>query len=192
MSHSSSNCAFWCIHNKKSLSMHHFLFHGYSTLYEGEGSLDLLSLISFSSRLPFPYQESHSGCRGWQAWHFLSCSFILRRSPSLGYVDLCMSYHATRPCCFHHRWCRRCFPAMSISGWYLVMCHCAISDCGAYSFSYLSLNCSYSDFFIFDFSGRSKYTYFFRRKVSASRILQVPDTLFLGFFQKLFAVCASQ
>ena len=45
------------------------------------------------------------------------------------------------------------------------------------------------DFFIFDFSGRSEYTYFFRRKVSASRILQVPDALFLKFFQKLFAVC---
>lgn len=30
-------------------------------------------------------------------------------------------------------------------------------------------------------------TYFFRREVSASRILQVPDTLFPGFFQKLFA-----
>ena len=29
-------------------------------------------------------------------------------------------------------------------------------------------------------------TYFFRRKVSASRILQVPGALFLGFFQKLF------
>ena len=32
-------------------------------------------------------------------------------------------------------------------------------------------------------------TYFFRRKVSASRILQVPAALFLEFFQKLFAVC---
>jgi len=31
------------------------------------------------------------------------------------------------------------------------------------------------------------HTYFFRREVSASRILQVPDTLFPGFFQKLFA-----
>ena len=32
-------------------------------------------------------------------------------------------------------------------------------------------------------------TYLFRRKVNASRILQVPDALFLEFFQKLFAVC---
>jgi len=32
-------------------------------------------------------------------------------------------------------------------------------------------------------------TYFFRRKVSASRILQVPDALFPEFFQKLFSVC---
>jgi len=37
------------------------------------------------------------------------------------------------------------------------------------------------------FFGRSDHTYFFRREVSASRILQVPDTLFPGFFQKLFA-----
>ena len=65
-------------------------------------------------------------------------------------------------------------------------------DCRASSLSYLSLNCSYSDFLIYAFSGRSEYTYFFRRKVSASRILQVPGALFLGFFQKLFAVCASQ
>ena len=62
-------------------------------------------------------------------------------------------------------------------------------DCRASSLSYLSLNCSYSDFFIYDFSWRSEYTYFFRRKVSASRILQVSDTLFPEFFQKLFAVC---
>jgi len=31
-------------------------------------------------------------------------------------------------------------------------------------------------------------TYFFRRKVSASRIQQVPVALFLEFFQKLFAI----
>ena len=37
------------------------------------------------------------------------------------------------------------------------------------------------------FSGEASHTYFFRREVSASRILQVPDALFLGFFQKLFA-----
>ena len=42
------------------------------------------------------------------------------------------------------------------------------------------------------FPGEARHTYFFRRKVSASRILQVPGTLLLGFFQKLFAVCASQ
>ena len=42
---------------------------------------------------------------------------------------------------------------------------------------------------MYDFSGRSEYNYFFRRKVSASRILQVPGALFLEFFQKLFAVC---
>jgi hypothetical protein len=41
------------------------------------------------------------------------------------------------------------------------------------------------------FPGEASHTYFFRRKVSASRILQVPGALFLGFFQKLFAVCAS-
>ena len=62
-------------------------------------------------------------------------------------------------------------------------------DCLASSFSFLSLNCSYSDFLIYAFSGRSEYTYFFRRKVSASRILQVPAALFLELFQKLFAVC---
>jgi hypothetical protein len=37
------------------------------------------------------------------------------------------------------------------------------------------------------FPDEASYTYFFRREVSASRILQVPDALFLGFFQKLFA-----
>ena len=65
-------------------------------------------------------------------------------------------------------------------------------SCRASSLSYLSLNCSYSDFLIDDFSGRSEYNYFFRRKVSASRILQVPGALFPEFFQKLFAVCTSQ
>ena len=39
------------------------------------------------------------------------------------------------------------------------------------------------------FSGEASHTYFFRRKVSASRILQVPGSLFPEFFQKLFAVC---
>ena len=39
------------------------------------------------------------------------------------------------------------------------------------------------------FPGEASHTYFFRRKVSASRILQVPDALFPEFFQKLFAVC---
>lgn len=38
------------------------------------------------------------------------------------------------------------------------------------------------------FPGEASHTYFFRRKVSANRILQVPDALFLEFFQKLFAV----
>ena len=42
------------------------------------------------------------------------------------------------------------------------------------------------------FPGEASHTYFFRRKVSASRILQVPDALFPEFFQKLFAVCSSQ
>ena len=62
-------------------------------------------------------------------------------------------------------------------------------DCLASSFSFLSLNCSSSDLLLFAFSGEASHTYFFRRKVSASRILQVPDALFLEFFQKLFAVC---
>jgi len=61
---------------------------------------------------------------------------------------------------------------------------CAL-DCRASSFSYLSLNCSYSDLLIDDFSGRSEYTYFFRRKdlrrakrhnrASVSRILQLEE-----------------
>lgn len=38
------------------------------------------------------------------------------------------------------------------------------------------------------FPGEASHTYFFRRKVSASRILQVPGALFPEFFQKLFAV----
>ena len=42
------------------------------------------------------------------------------------------------------------------------------------------------------FPGEASHTYFFRRKVSASRILQVPDALFPELFQKLFAVCPSQ
>ena len=37
------------------------------------------------------------------------------------------------------------------------------------------------------FPVEASHTYFFRREVSASRILQVPDALFPGFFQKLFA-----
>ena len=47
-------------------------------------------------------------------------------------------------------------------------------------------------FSLLPFPGEASHTYFFRRKVSASRILQVPDALFLEFFQKLFAACASQ
>ena len=43
-------------------------------------------------------------------------------------------------------------------------------------------------FFCLPFSGEASHTYFFRRKVSASRILQVPGALFLGLFQKLFAI----
>ena len=39
------------------------------------------------------------------------------------------------------------------------------------------------------FPSEASHTYFFRRKVSASRILQVPGALFPEFFQKLFAVC---
>jgi hypothetical protein len=39
------------------------------------------------------------------------------------------------------------------------------------------------------FPGEASHTYFYRRKVSASRILQVPGALFPEFFQKLFAVC---
>ena len=42
------------------------------------------------------------------------------------------------------------------------------------------------------FPGEASHTYFFRRKVSASRILQVPGALFLEFYQILFAACASQ
>ena len=41
-------------------------------------------------------------------------------------------------------------------------------------------------YFFTSYFGRSGHTYFFRRKVSASRILQVPDALFPEFFQKLF------
>ena len=37
------------------------------------------------------------------------------------------------------------------------------------------------------FPSEASHTYFFRRKVSASRILQVPGALFP--VQKLFAVC---
>ena len=43
-----------------------------------------------------------------------------------------------------------------------------------------------------NFLNEASHSYFFQCKVSASRILQVPGALFLGFFQKLFAVCASQ
>ena len=40
-----------------------------------------------------------------------------------------------------------------------------------------------------NFLNEASHSYFFRRKVSASRILQVPGVLFPEFFQKLFAVC---
>ena len=53
---------------------------------------------------------------------------------------------------------------------------------------WLSLrDCSCPTFFMPAFSCEASHTYFFRREVSASRILQVPDALFPGFFQKLFA-----
>jgi hypothetical protein len=39
------------------------------------------------------------------------------------------------------------------------------------------------------FPGEASHADFFCRKVSASRILQVPGALFPEFFQKLFAVC---
>ena len=45
---------------------------------------------------------------------------------------------------------------------------------------------------LMNFLYEASHTYFFRRKVSASRILQVPGALFPEFFQKLFAVCPSQ
>ena len=79
------------------------------------------------------------------------------------------------------------FPVVSFSGGYLVMCRCAVDDCGASSFSSLSLNCPYSDFFVSVFFGRSEYTYFFRRKVSASRILQVPVPYSLNFFKNFLS-----
>ena len=45
---------------------------------------------------------------------------------------------------------------------------------------------------LMNFLYEASHTYFFRRKVSASRILQVPGALFPEFFQKLFSGCASQ
>ena len=58
-----------------------------------------ISLFEISSRLP-----------NMAGLTFPVLLLILRRSPSFSYVALCMSYRATRSCCFHHRWCRRCFP----------------------------------------------------------------------------------
>ena len=48
-------------------------------------------------------------------------------------------------------------------------------------------NLFFSIFLITDFLGEAWHTYFFRRKFSPRRILQVPDALFLEFFQKLFS-----
>ena len=48
-------------------------------------------------------------------------------------------------------------------------------------------NLFFSIFLITDFLGEAWHTYFFRRKFSPRRILQVPDALFLDFFQKLFS-----
>ena len=48
-------------------------------------------------------------------------------------------------------------------------------------------DCSFRPPSSLSFPGEASHTYFFRREVSPSRILQVPDALFPGFFQKLFA-----
>ena len=53
---------------------------------------------------------------------------------------------------------------------------------------WLSLrDCSFLPSLCLPFPGEASHTYFFRREVSASRILQVPGSLFPEFFQKLFA-----
>ena len=54
---------------------------------------------------------------------------------------------------------------------------------------WLNENILIPTFSLMNFPGEASHTYFFRRKVSASRILQVPGALFPEFFQKLFAVC---
>ena len=159
-----------------------------------EGSLDLLPFFLISPHLPFRCSESHSGSHAQHGLLDFSCHIV--HSPWHN------PYRQLSPRPFQRRYCSSCFHFNSYlakrnSSLYLYVWiwwdyTVLLCDCRTSSFSYLSLNCSYSDFFIHDFSGEASHTYFFRRKVSASRILQVPGDLFPEFFQKLFAVCSSQ
>ena len=125
-------------------------------------------------------------------WNFLVCY-----SPFFGrtlhcMITLCLSMGIRHSTCF-----------LQIAEWYAVTSLCS-SPSDDHDVLYGALTALHPPFrfchwiillptfFCLPFPGEASHTYFFRRKVSASRILQVPDALFLEFFQKLFAVCASQ
>ena len=155
-------------------------------IFEKKGSLDLLhDFFSFllSNLIPLSYRTSHS-------WTFLFPFPIFGCTPFTALHPVLVDGHSSFPILLTDSGMIRCTSLCpsTFDGHDVLR---GVLDCLAPSLSYLSLNCSYFDFFIYDFSGRSEYNYFFRRKVSASRILQVPGALFLEFFQKLFAVCTS-
>ena len=58
-------------------------------------------------------------------------------------------------------------------------------------FLYLTPTAWFSALFYTSYFGRSRYTYFFRRKVSASRIVSSTSALLPELFQKLFRVSSS-
>ena len=72
--------------------------------------------------------------------------------------------------------------------------HCVVA-----SLAFSDIECCFLNFtpftqfsalFATSYFGRSRHTYFFRRKVSASRIVSTTSTLLPELFQKLFAVCS--
>ena len=172
--------------------MHQFLFSIVIAPHtRGKAHLTFFLLFVFIS-LPFPYRVSHRGCRVWRAWLFLRCRSFLWSSPfvcgiALRYVK-CVSF-LLLPLS----------PFFSLTLFLDVLLHPMFGEgnwlscnCLASSFSFLSLNCSYSDFFILTFPGEASTLTFSVAKLVQAVFCKYQMPYSLNFFKNFFLSAHSQ
>lgn len=146
------------------------------------------SFFFLLAELPFLSLASVNRCENRIAF---TLDILIPRCAFLMFPSLCVLRLFHRICIPQALHAVAQFPTILQRLWTRCLCIACLSDIDT-CFLYLTPAIWFSALFSTSYFGRSRHTYFFRRKVSASRIVSSTSALLPELFQKLFRLTSSK